>query len=280
MRIEVTPQLLAALHGAGIHLQHNTPPPDRSGYGWLTPGKSFTVAAPDLQIEGPCGLFGGKYVPLVGGRKGSGFAPMGAYSYSYSALPEGLEVGRFCSISSGLKFLDSAHPTDILTTSALTFRPRNELFARLAGPRVQAYAAGFDVTGGKPYPVIGHDVWIGADVTLAMGITVATGAIVAAGSMVTADVPPYAVVAGNPARVRKFRFDTALIERLLASRWWAFDPAAVFELDFTQPHAVCDVLLGAGHGIAPLQPAVLRLGDFATAAPAAASHAHTASAAS
>jgi hypothetical protein len=107
-----------------------------------------------------------------------------------------------------------------------------------------------------------------------MGIAVGTGAVIAAGSIVTADVPPYAIVAGNPARVRKYRFDAALIERLLASRWWDFDPTGVFALDFTRPHQVCDALLERDHGIAPLQPAVLRLGDFA----AAPSHAHTTSA--
>jgi virginiamycin A acetyltransferase len=271
MRLEVTPALLATLHGAGISLKRNTPPPDAQGYGWLVPGKSVTVANEALVMEGPCGLFGGKYVPLVGGRKSSGFAPIGAYSYSYSPLPEGVQVGRFCSISSGLKFLDSAHPTHILTTSALTFRPRNELFASLTNERLQAFAESFDVSGGKPYPVIGHDVWIGADVTLAMGISIATGAIVASGSVVTADVPPYAIVAGNPARVRKQRFDDALVERLLASRWWDLDPAGVFALDFTQPHAVCDVLLGDAHGIAPFRPATVRLRDLAASpAPAGA----------
>jgi virginiamycin A acetyltransferase len=52
---------------------------------------------------------------------------------------------------------------------------------------------------------------------------VADGAVVAAGAVVNKDVPPYAVVVGNPARVVRYRFDQATIERLLAEKWWEQD---------------------------------------------------------
>jgi len=66
--------------------------------------------------------------------------------------------------------------------------------------------------------VIGADVWIGRGATIMSGVMIGHGAIVAAKAVVTKTVPPYAIVAGNPARIIKFRFDHTTIEALLASR--------------------------------------------------------------
>lgn len=68
--------------------------------------------------------------------------------------------------------------------------------------------------------VIGPDVWIGTEARLMPGVTVGAGAIVAAGSVVSRDVPAYAVVAGNPAKDVRRRFDAATVTRLLALAWW------------------------------------------------------------
>jgi virginiamycin A acetyltransferase len=67
---------------------------------------------------------------------------------------------------------------------------------------------------------VGNDVWIGMEATILPGVTIGDGAIVAAKSVVASDVPPYAIVAGNPARVIRRRFDDATIARLLAIAWW------------------------------------------------------------
>jgi acetyltransferase-like isoleucine patch superfamily enzyme len=266
MRLQVTDELLDALHAHRILLKYNAPPPAAGSYGWLRRGDELALRGDSLRMESRSGLYGGAYKPLVGGRKGCGLAPIGSFSYSYSALPEDMRVGRYCSISSGLRVLDSTHPTAILTTSAISFRPKNKLFEGIATPRLAAFAARFDVSGGKRMPVLDHDVWIGAGVTLAMGVRIGTGAIVASGAVVTADVPPYAVVAGNPATVRKLRFPEPLVTQLLASRWWEIDPAFVFDLDFTQPATVCERLLRDGAGLPRYEPAVLELADFAAVA--------------
>lgn len=71
--------------------------------------------------------------------------------------------------------------------------------------------------------VIGHDVWIGGKAVIKRGVTVGTGAIVGAGSIVTKNVPPYAVVVGNPARVIRYRFDDDTIYKLINSKWWELD---------------------------------------------------------
>ena len=73
--------------------------------------------------------------------------------------------------------------------------------------------------------VIGPDVWIGDHATIMPGVTIGAGAIVAASSVVTRDVAPYAVVAGNPAREVRRRFDEATVARLLAVAWWDWDAA-------------------------------------------------------
>ena len=68
--------------------------------------------------------------------------------------------------------------------------------------------------------VIGADVWIGHQAVLMPGVQIGPGAIIAAHSVVTRDVAPYTIVAGNPAREVKRRFDPATIDRLLDIAWW------------------------------------------------------------
>jgi virginiamycin A acetyltransferase len=68
--------------------------------------------------------------------------------------------------------------------------------------------------------LIGNDVWIGSDATVIGSVRIGDGAVVAARSVVTKDVPPYAIVGGNPARIIKYRFDSDTIERLERIEWW------------------------------------------------------------
>jgi len=76
-------------------------------------------------------------------------------------------------------------------------------------------------TWGKAIPTIGSDVWIGMNVTILSGVSIGHGAVIAANTVVTKDVPPYAIVAGNPGRIKKYRFSQDLIENLLRYPWWA-----------------------------------------------------------
>jgi serine acetyltransferase len=71
--------------------------------------------------------------------------------------------------------------------------------------------------------IIENDVWIGAKSTIMSGVKIRNGAIVGACSVVTKDVPPYAIVAGNPAKVVKYRFTEEQIEKLLSIEWWDWD---------------------------------------------------------
>lgn len=80
-----------------------------------------------------------------------------------------------------------------------------------------------------------HDVWIGARVTLSRGITIHTGAVVASDSVVTRDVPPYAIVGGNPAKLIKSRFREKTIQALLESEWWEYSPGYLSSYNISNP---------------------------------------------
>jgi acetyltransferase-like isoleucine patch superfamily enzyme len=84
---------------------------------------------------------------------------------------------------------------------------------------------------------IGSDVWIGRNAVLLGGVNVGHGAIIGAYTVVAKDVPPYAVVVGNPAVVIRYRFDQTTITRLLSIRWWEWSD----ELIRQRAADLCDV---------------------------------------
>lgn len=128
------------------------------------------------------------------------------------------DVGRFCSIASGVRVGLGRHPMHFVST--------HPAFYSRSQPVALSFAAeeAFDPIRRT---TIGHDVWIGENVMVVDGISIGTGAVIGAGSVVTRDVAPYAVVAGVPARVLRFRFDDGTVGRLLQSAWWDWDEAVI-----------------------------------------------------
>ena len=117
-----------------------------------------------------------------------------------------ITTGKFCSVGGGLKFmLNGNHRTEGFTSYPV----------HLLGCR---FIKAFE----KPIPKIGNDVWIGMNTTIYSGVDIGDGAVVAGNAVVTKSVPPYAVVAGNPARIVKYRFTPDIIEKLLKYKWWNF----------------------------------------------------------
>lgn len=119
-----------------------------------------------------------------------------------------LKIGKYCSIAGNVKILlGGNHRTDWVTTY-----PFNVL--------VPEYR---DI-GGHPSTrgdvIIGNDVWIGQDCHIISGVKIGNGACIATGSLVAKDVPDYAIVGGNPAKVIKMRFSDEEIESLLNISWW------------------------------------------------------------
>ena len=130
----------------------------------------------------------------------------------YAFGPERLVIGRYCAIASGVRFLmPGANHAD---SGPSTFP-----FGVFGSPWEDTMDL---VTGAKSRgdTVVGHDVWLGYQALVMPGVTIGPGAVVAAASVVTRDVPPYAVVAGNPARVIRMRYDEQDVQRLLRVAWW------------------------------------------------------------
>ena len=74
---------------------------------------------------------------------------------------------------------------------------------------------------------IGSDVWIGNKAMIMDGVTISDGAIIGANAVVAKDVPPYAIVVGNPGQIKKFRFKQEIIEKLLKIKWWEWDEPTI-----------------------------------------------------
>jgi acetyltransferase-like isoleucine patch superfamily enzyme len=253
-----TTALAEQLWQSKVLFRVNSPAPSVNAFGWLPLNVEVKIKS-YVRIESYSGLYKGNYKGCVGGGSYSGLCSIGSFSYSYSALPEPMKVGRYCSISNGLAILDSHHPMDLVTTSIITFRPNNSLVSEFV-TKEQTAQYNWHKFGGKEYPVLGHDVWIGRDVTLCMGIKIGNGAVVAAGSLVTKDVPPYAVVGGNPARVLKYRFDPEVIAELSRLEWWNYDPKRISEIGYADPASFCKKLSAeiAAGSISEFKPKIFK----------------------
>lgn len=122
-----------------------------------------------------------------------------------------VKVGQFCSLAYGCRVvLGGEHRTDWISTYRFAYPPFIEDYPDLKHTSVGASG---DV-------VIGNDVWIGHEVLILSGTEIGDGAVIGAGSVVRSRIPPYAIAAGNPARVAGFRFSPEQIEALLKIRWW------------------------------------------------------------
>jgi virginiamycin A acetyltransferase len=188
---------------------------------------------------------------------------LGAFSYTNSAFyGRPVTVGRYCSIASGLHFGQIEHPTHWLTTSNITYSEwASYAFAKQRGAETRQL---FPLPLRETDITIGHDVWIGQNVYLKSGVTIGHGAIIGAHAVVTKDVPPYAIVGGVPARLIRYRFDPALIERLLRVQWWRFAFTDLTGVDLTDPARALDVIeeREAKGELQPYAPVWLRLGDL------------------
>jgi len=130
-----------------------------------------------------------------------------------------IELGAFCSVGPEVRILAGS---EHVMTRATTFPLSTFIFDPAAGNAIDAIDRG--VTR------IGNDVWIGLGATVLSGVTVGDGAVIGAGAVVSKAVAPYAVVAGNPAQLIRYRFGRSTRRRLLALSWWEWTDEEIKEL--------------------------------------------------
>jgi acetyltransferase-like isoleucine patch superfamily enzyme len=137
-------------------------------------------------------------------------------------------IGAFCAIGARTAINPFNHPTDWLSIHEFQYHPHaydwvDEYKDLERLPRTPDMFARVQ---------IGNDVWTGHNVNVLPGVTVGDGAVIAAGAVVTKNVPPYAIVAGVPATIKKYRFPPEAIERLLRLRWWELELSELSGLPF------------------------------------------------
>ena len=132
--------------------------------------------------------------------------------YHYPFIGDKLIIGRFCAIATRVKFIMNGANHQASGFSTYPFGIFSQGWERVMPT--------MDTLPYKGDTVIGDDVWIGYEATIMPGVKIGSGVIVASKAVVTKDVPPYAVVGGNPARVIRMRFDEATIGELLDIAWW------------------------------------------------------------
>lgn len=215
-------------------------------------------------LEAPCSL---KWLQATGF-----YLRLGAFSYLVAGHACGAEIGRYVSGAADLDIGRQSHPTTWVSTSP-AFYLGEPLFSRLGdgfeGAReYEAYRPHLfgkaESTRFRP-TTIGHDVYIGQAARIGAGVTLGTGSIVAAGSVVVKDVPPYAIVGGNPAQVLRMRLPETLIEGMLASQWWRFAPWQLDGLPFHEPERFLDAFARRAEGLEPFKPTVIDFREWAGA---------------
>lgn len=240
MSVTLTQQRITQLRCAGVST-------------FLPPG---TVLPDDVVFEPPCST---KWMEVQYSLR------LGAFSYAVSGFYFACDIGRYCSFGEDVQIGRHPHPMHWVTTSPFFHVPYRDVLDQEPPPGVSVSPG--DFVSATPAAVaqvthIAHDVWIGHGAFILPGVTIGTGAVVAARSVVTKDVPPYALVAGNPAQIKRLRFNEDVIESLLRSRWWEFAPwqlkgAHVDDI----PAFVRFVERMRASGEPPYAPAAVRLGD-------------------
>ena len=138
---------------------------------------------------------------------------VGMYSYGafHQILPSGTVIGRYSSMPRDLLVINASHPITHRSSFPFFFNPDLGYVDKLLIKR-------------RTKLIIGNDVYIGLDVTIMPAVSnMGDGSVIAAGSVIVKDVPPFAIVGGNPAKIIRYRFSQDTIDEITKSAWWKKD---------------------------------------------------------
>jgi len=158
---------------------------------------------------------------------------IGEYSYICETTNIGsAKIGKFCSIARNVSIGVGSHPMNFLTTSPFIYSRKK--VTQMGNILVDEKDF---VTNKTTLPkvspaIIGNDVYIGEKATILLGVKVGDGAVIGANAVVTKDVPPYAIVAGIPAKVIRYRFEQDVIDKLEKLQWWDYPKEFIVKLPF------------------------------------------------
>lgn len=162
---------------------------------------------------------------------------LGKHSYCASELMvycENTSIGSFCSIGPQVTLGHGKHPLNFLSTSPY-------LYFEELGFKTDKTPTHGEFWHLEPI-YIGNDVWIGDGVFVKNGVTIGDGAVLGARSVVTKDVPPYAIVAGVPAKIIRYRFDEPTRQELLRLKWWELDDDIIRQIPYDNISAALQFL--------------------------------------
>jgi acetyltransferase-like isoleucine patch superfamily enzyme len=220
------------------------------------PGSTISDGA---VFEPPCGI---KWMQIYGA------VFLGAFSYGVSGFFKDVSIGRYSSIGEQVQIGRSNHPLDSVSTSPAfylqekMFNVGTDFIGGGSFERYRALSLPQRLADTKPI-IIGNDVYIGHGAFIMPGRIIGDGAVIAAGAVVTKDVPPYTVVAGVPAVVKRMRLPMVLAAALLELQWWRFAPWDLCDIDFWHPERAVGQLRELLPTLASYNPGFIRALDFA-----------------
>jgi acetyltransferase-like isoleucine patch superfamily enzyme len=242
MSVKLTQQLIENLLSRGVSTH-------------FRPG---VILPDDVVFEPPCSF---KWMSIQHSLR------LGAFSYAVSGHYFGCCIGRYCSIGEQVQIGRHSHPMHYFSTSPIFYLKYKDVLDQELPEGIELDAR---VDFNKTTPpvvakktIIGNDVWIGHGAFILPGVRIGDGAVIAAMSVVTKDVPSYAIVAGSPARIKKYKVADTHIESLIQSRWWDFPPWVLKGTSVDNIPAFLDHISELrGAGVALHEPGTVKLIDL------------------